>query len=234
MSLIVATGEAAADRKRGLLIALDEAQVLTKPELAALIAAVHRTTQMGLPVLLIGAGLPNLPKNAGEAKSYSERLFDFHALEPLQDHEAETALKLPAKREGVRFRGNSLKKIIAASSGYPYFVQEWGKHAWDIASENVITDQDVESAGVLVEASLDRSFYRVRTDRLTEKELEYLQAMAQLGQGPHRSGDIATQLKTTSHKVAPLRDRLIKKGMIFSTPQTHPTCLLYTSPSPRD
>lgn len=216
VSLIVAAGEAAADRKRGLLIALDEAQVLTKSELAALIAAVHRTTQMGLPVLLIGAGLPNLPKNAGEAKSYSERLFEFPALGPLEDHEAEAALKLPAEREGVRFRGDALKKMVAASSGYPYFIQEWGKHAWDIASENAITDQDVESAEVLVEASLDRNFYRVRTDRLTEKELEYLRAMAQLGEGPHRSGDIAAQLKSTSRKVAPLRDRLIKKGMIFS------------------
>ena len=214
--LILAVGEAAAAREKGILIAVDEVQDLPEGELAALIAAAHQADQEELPVLLIGAGLPHLPGKAGNAKSYSERLFNFRSLGPLPEDDTRAALSLPAEREGVKIQESALDLMVAASEGYPYFVQEWGNNTWDVATGDTITAGDVKTAEPLVETSLDENFYQVRKGRLSPKETEYLQAMAALGPGPHRSSDIAEQLGVKSDKISARRKDLIDKGMIYS------------------
>jgi hypothetical protein len=214
--LLVAVGEAARDRKRGILIAVDEVQYLSEVELSALIVAVHRTTQLDLPLILVGAGLPQLPGLAGEARSYSERLFEFPEIGSLDDSDARAVLSLPAEAAGVSFTSDALEAMVRASQGYPYFLQEWGSHAWNHAVQSPIPLADVVAVGPLVAAALDRDFFRVRLDRLTPKEREYLRAMAELGAGPHRSGDIATKLGVRVESVAPRRSGLIRKGMIYS------------------
>jgi len=214
--LLVAVGEAARDRDRAVLIAVDEVQYLLDAELSALIVAVHRTTQLDLPLVLVGAGLPQLPGLAGEARSYSERLFEFPEIGSLDHEDARQALAVPAIENGVAFADDALDEIVRASQGYPYFLQEWGYHVWNHASESPIPLNDVNAVRPLVLAALDRDFFRVRLDRLTPKEREYLRAMAELGPGPHRSGDIAAQLDVRVESVAPRRSGLIRKGMIYS------------------
>lgn len=213
--LFVAVGEAARDRNRGVLVAVDEVQYLLERELSALIVAIHRTTQLNLPLVLVGAGLPQLPGLAGEARSYSERLFEFPEIGSLSPEDARTALEVPARDLGVAFADGALGGLVDESQGYPYFLQEWGFHVWNHAIASPIAADDVQAVRSLVLAALDRDF-RVRLDRLTPKEREYLRAMADLGPGPHRSGDIATQLGVRVESVAPRRSALIKKGMIYS------------------
>ena len=214
--LLVALGEAARDRGRGILIAVDEVQYLSAVELSALIVAVHRTTQLDLPLVLVGAGLPQLPGLAGEARSYSERLFEFPEIGSLGDADASAVLSIPADAASVSFAVEALDEIVRASQGYPYFLQEWGSHVWNHASASPIPLDDVIAVRPLVLAALDRDFFRVRLDRLTPKEREYLRAMAELGPGPHRSGDIAARLGVRVESVAPRRSGLIRKGMIYS------------------
>jgi hypothetical protein len=214
--LLVAVGEAARDRDRAVLIAVDEVQYLSEAELSALIVAVHRTTQLDLPLVLVGAGLPQLPGLAGEARSYSERLFEFPEIGSLDDDDARAALAVPAADYDVSFTPDALAAIVRESQGYPYFLQEWGYHVWNHASESPVPRSDVNAVRPLVLAALDRDFFRVRLDRLTPKEREYLRAMAELGPGPHRSGDIAAALGVRVESVAPRRSGLIKKGMIYS------------------
>ncbi|HZJ06432.1 MAG TPA: AAA family ATPase [Nocardioidaceae bacterium] len=214
--LLVAAGEAAADRHVGVLVAIDEVQYLTPDELAAVIVAIHRTTQLDLPVVLVGAGLPQLPGLAGDAKSYAERLFEFPGIGSLSPDDARAALVIPASAQGVEFDDDALDAIVDASHGYPYFLQEWGYHVWNHALGSPIRLGDVRAIAPLVQESLDRDFFRVRLDRLTPKEKEYLGAMADLGPGPHRSGDIAAGLGVRVESVAPRRAGLIRKGMIYS------------------
>jgi hypothetical protein len=165
---------------------------------------------------MVGAGLPQLRALAGNAKSYAERLFDFPTVGPLNAPEAELAIVKPAQDEGVDFTPEAVKGILDATRGYPYFLQEWGKHSWDVADQSPITEQDVQSASSLAIATLDESFFRVRFDRLTPKEKDYLRAMAELGSGPHRSGDIAQTLGKKVNALGPIRGSLITKGMIWS------------------
>lgn len=214
--LLVETGRAAQDRRRGLLLAIDEVQYLTEEELAALITAVHRTVQLRLPVILVGAGLPQLPGLAGNAKSYAERLFNFPEIGSLDDTDAREVLIAPARAEGVEFAEDALDRLLDFTQGYPYFLQEWGYHVWNAADESPITVNDVNSAIDHVQTQLDENFFRVRMDRLTPAEKAYLGAMAELGAGPHRSGDIAGKLGVKVESVAPRRSGLIKKGMIYS------------------
>ena len=214
--LFVAVGEAAAEREKGILIAIDEVQDLPIEDLSALIAAAHRADQMQLPILLIGAGLPNLPGKACEAKSYSERLFHFPSLGPLTEDDARSALLLPAEREGVKIQKEALEQMVEAAEGYPYFIQEWGSNTWEIATGNTITADDVKAAKPLVEASLDENFYSGRTGRLTPKEIEYLHAMAQLGPGTHSTGEIAKKLGVVTSSISVRRQDLMDKGMIYS------------------
>ncbi len=214
--LFVATGTAAADQQTGLLLAIDEVQYLSSEELGGMISAIHRTTQLNLPIVLVGAGLPQLPGLAGEAKSYAERLFDFPEIGSLSPDEAGAALRIPAQDLQADFTDEALQRIVREAHGYPYFLQEWGYHVWNYSSGVPITLDDVQSVRPVVIDQLDRNFFLVRFDRLTPKEKEYLRAMAELGPGPHRSGDIANCLNVRVESVAPRRSGLITKGMVYS------------------
>lgn len=214
--LLVATGEAAKDRETGIVLAIDEVQYLSADELAALISGIHRTVQLNLPVVLVGAGLPQLPGLAGEAKSYAERLFDFPRVGSLDPEDARAVLTIPAGEQDVEFSGDALQRILDATQGYPYFLQEWGYHVWNRAGSSPIERAVVDEAAPEVERQLDENFFQVRFDRLTPAEKTYLRAMALLGPGPHRSGDIANELGVKVESVAPRRSGLIKKGMMYS------------------
>lgn len=214
--LVVALGEAARDRTAGVLIAIDELQYLERAELAGLITAIHRTTQLNLPLVLVAAGLPQIPALAGEARSYAERLFNFPEIGSLEPADAYAALQIPAQDLGVSFNEGALAAVMDQTQGYPYFLQEWGYHLWNWAAEPLIGVEDVESVANSVEKQLDQNFFRVRFDRLTPRERDYLRAMAELGPGPHRSGSIADTLGIRVESAGPLRSGLISKGMVFS------------------
>jgi hypothetical protein len=199
-----------------LAIFIDELQYVEEEQLAALISALHRCAQQRLPVTVVGAGLPQLRGRMGEAKSYAERLFDFVDIGPLPPAAAQRAIMLPAQDEGVDVEQEAVARIVQETAGYPYFLQEWGKTAWDVAEASPITLADVEQASNMAVAALDESFFRVRFDRLTPAEKQYLRAMAELGPGPHRSGDIAARLARKVESLGPLRSGLIAKGMIWS------------------
>jgi len=215
--LFVALGEAAAEHETGVVFLLDEVQFLARPELEALIAALHQVSQRELPLTLAGAGLPQLPALTGAAKSYSERLFRFPAIDRLPVQAARDALELPARAADVNYQRQATERILALTDGYPYFLQEYGKHVWNVAAGPTITLADVEQAHDFVQLELDESFFQVRIGRASQTELAYLSAMANLGQGPYRSGDIAAKLGHTGPaSVAPTRGRLIEKGLIYS------------------
>jgi len=215
-SLLEQVGIAAKDAGTAVVAFIDELQYVKENQLAALISALHRCSQNGLPMTVVGAGLPQLRGMTGNAKSYAERLFDFPMIGPLTDAEAELAIVKPAKDEGVDYAPEAISAIIARTKGYPYFLQEWGKHAWDQARQSPISILDIESASTTAIAALDESFFRVRFDRLTPSERTYLRAMSDLGPGPHRSGDIADRLKRSVSSLGPVRSSLIAKGMIWS------------------
>jgi hypothetical protein len=214
--LLVSAGEAADERSSGLLLAVDEVQFLTGEELAALITAIHRTTQQDLPVMLVGAGLPQLPGLVGKAKSYAERLFEFPMIGSLEREDAIAALRIPVHEREVDYTDQALDAIIERAHGYPYFLQEWGYHTWNAAAGSPIGADLVEEIGPGVIRHLDENFFLIRFDRLTPTEKRYLRAMAGLGPGPHRSGDIAAELGVRVETVAPRRSTLISKGMIYS------------------
>jgi len=214
--LFIAIGEAALDRGTAVAIIVDEMQYLAESELGSLIMAVHKVSQKSLPLLVVGAGLPQLRGKAGNAKSYAERLFDYPEIGPLTDSDAMLALQEPMKAGGVAFTEEALKEILRVTEKYPYFLQEWGYQAWEMADHSPIEIEVVKAATERSIERLDQNFFRVRFDRLTPKEREYLRAMAELGPGPHRSGDIAEKLKQEVQSVAPFRNNLIRKGMIYS------------------
>ena len=215
--LFVALGEAAREHETGVAFLLDEAQFLDRAELEALIAALHQVAQRELPLTLAGAGLPQLPALTGTAKSYAERLFRFPTIDRLDDRAARGALELPARAEGVTYEPAATDRILELTEGYPYFLQEYGKHVWNTASGSTITRDDVERAHDLVQLELDESFFRVRIGRATKAELAYLAAMSSLGSGPYRSGEIARALgRSGPQSVAPIRARLIDKGLVYS------------------
>ncbi len=214
--LLAAVGEAAKDQNTAFALFIDELQYVEESQLAALIAALHRAAQRQLPVALIGAGLPQLVAHAAAAKSYAERLFRFPEIGPLPEDAARHALEAPARKRDVLFHPDALSAIVRRTQGYPYFLQEWGKHSWDCAEASPITAQDVDAATAQAIAELDASFFRARFDRLAPSEKRYLRAMAELGPGPHRSGEISGMLAKGVAVVAPTRAKLIAKGMIHS------------------
>jgi hypothetical protein len=215
-ALLDEVGRSAKEANTALVIFIDELQYVAELELAALISALHRCTQQKLPLCVVGAGLPQLRGRAGNAKSYAERLFDFPEIGPLAPPAANLALVKPALDNGVAFEQSAVDKIIVHTKGYPYFLQEWGKSAWNVAQASPITEWDVDTAAVEAVAALDESFFRVRFDRLTPMQKRYLRAMAELGPGPHRSGDIADMLNRKVAALAPMRNEIIGKGMIWS------------------
>lgn len=211
-----AIGNAAAECSRGVVFLFDEIQFLSKVELEALIGAVHRTVQRQLPVTFAGAGLPQLPGLAGEAKSYAERLFRFPMIGELDRAAAAAALVEPARPEGVTFEPGAVELILEYTEGYPYFIQEYGRAVWNLADGPEVTAADAASARTLVEAELDESFFRSRIQRSTAEERRYMRAMAELGSDAQKAADVAEVLGRTSEQVAPLRARLISKGLLFT------------------
>jgi len=215
-ALLVQTGEAAKAAGTVMVMFVDELQYVKESQFAALISALHRCAHLRLPITLVGAGLPQLLALAGEAKSYSERLFEYPQVDKLNTAAALDALRKPAQQLGVNYTEEAALAIVEKTQGYPYFLQEWGKHTWDLATTSPITLDVVEAATKLTIAGLDESFFKVRLERTTPSERRYLRAMADLGPGPHRSGDIANQLLKTVSTQAPVRSSLIRKGIVWS------------------
>ena len=214
--LLVAVGEAAAEGHISVGLLIDELQYVAEEELAALLAGLHRVAQLSLPLVVFGAGLPQLVGLTGKAKSYAERLFEFTTIGPLAPVDARAAVHDPIERQGVVITDDALDEIVRVTEGYPYFLQEWGARTWLSAPVSPITLEDVRRATADATAALDQGFFRVRFDRLTPAEKDYLRAMAELGPGPHRSGDIAEMLGRTVDQVAPTRANVIAKGMAFA------------------
>lgn len=214
--LLISIGEAAAERGTAAALFLDEIQYVAEDQLAALISALHRANQAQAPVTMVAAGLPQILGQTGRAKSYAERLFEFARVDRLEDTAARAALCVPAEKEKATFDEAAIAEILRQTRGYPYFLQEWGKHSWDVADASPISCDDAQQATQRALAELDASFFRVRFDRLTPVEKRYLRAMADLGEGPHRSGDIAERLHRKVTSVAPVRSQLIAKGMVYS------------------
>lgn len=214
--LFVALGEAAADQGVGVVFLLDEVQFLSAAEFEALIAALHRAVQRALPITLVGAGLPQLPRIAGEARSYAERLFKVAAIGSLSDSAARAALEEPARRAGASFTADATDEVLRFTEGYPYFIQVYGKVVWDEAESSSIDKGTVLALRPLVEATLDESFFHLRLERVTPHERRYLQAMASLGPGPSRAGDVARVLGRRVEQVGPTRSRLIEKGLLYT------------------
>lgn len=211
-----ALGEAAKEKMTAVAILIDEIQYLSQKELGAIIMAMHRMQQRQLPVVLLGAGLPVLPGLAGESKSYAERLFAFPDIGALSEADSNQAISEPATQEGVTLTAAALTETYRLTKGYPYFIQEWGYQMWNLAVSSPIDLELVQSAADSVVRRLDQNFFRVRFDRLTPGEKNFLRAMAQLGSGAIRSGDIANCLGVKVNSIGPVRSKLIKKGMIYS------------------
>ncbi len=210
--LLVAVAAAAREAKNAVALFVDEVQYLNAEDLGALIVSAHKMAQRGLPFIAFGAGLPQLAGLAGEAKSYAERLFEYPDVGPLGPEAAKDAIREPIRRERVDISERALDIIVEKTRGYPYFLQEWGYHAWNVAANSPVTAQDAERATTDALERLDKGFFRVRLDRLTPREKDYVRAMA----GPHRSGEIAQKLAMDVTTAGPLRNGVIKKGMVYS------------------
>jgi len=215
-NLFVAVAEAAAERNSSVALLIDEIQYFNQKELGALIMAMHKVQQRQLPMVLVGAGLPILPGLAGESKSYAERLFSFPDIGALSEADAVKALQEPARDAGVTFDNAALHEIFRLTKGYPYFLQEWGYQAWNLAPSSPITLDIVNTATATVIRRLDANFFRVRYERLTPSEKNFLRAMAEMGPGAQRTGDIADILGVKVNSLGPVRAKLIRKGMIYS------------------
>lgn len=214
--LFLAVGEAAKDAGKGIAICIDELQYLSEVEFSALIMAIHKINQNQLPIIVIGAGLPQILGLAGESKSYAERLFDYPKVGALSEPDARAAIELPVADLNVSFTEEATTEILRRTERYPYFLQQWGHEAWNLAEKSPIELSVIESATLASIRSLDEGFFRVRFDRCTPSEKRYLRALAELGPGSQRSGDIAEQLGVKSTTVGPIRSRLIGKGMVYS------------------
>jgi len=214
--LLVAIAEAARDRGTAVALLIDELQYLKGKELSALIMAMHRMQQRQLPMVLVGAGLPLLPRLAGESKSYAERLFAFPVIGPLEHDDARRAIRGPVISEGEAIAADAIEEILRVTHRYPYFLQEWGYQSWNLADASPIELTDVKRATETSVGRLDENFFRVRFDRLAEGEKAMLRAAAELGDGPYRTGDIAEAMGLKVSSLGPRRANLIQKGMVYS------------------
>lgn len=214
--VLVAIGELAKERERGVAILIDEVQFLSTRQLEALIQAVHKTVQRKLPVTFVGAGLPQIAKLAGDAKSYAERLFQFPKIDSLDEAEASEALREPAAAEGVQYEEEAVQLAVEITKGYPYFIQELGYQVWEIADQSPITQLDVETAREGYEAKLDASFFRVRLDRATPLQTAYMRAMAELGPDAQKAADVARIMGRESSQLGPTRAELIDMGLLYT------------------
>lgn len=216
-NLFVALAEAAEERQAPVAIFIDEIQYLAQKELGALIMAMHKLQQRQLPLVLLGAGLPILPGLAGESKSYAERLFNFPDVGPLSSSDAGKTLREPTRTAGIVFEEPALTDVFRLTQDYPYFLQEWGYQAWNLVPQDQpITLATIQQATAAAIPRLDQNFFRVRFNRLTPSEKNFLRAIAHLGPGPHRTGEIADALGVKVTSIGPVRAKLIRKGMIYS------------------
>lgn len=207
----------AKDRNKGVVVTIDEIQHLPKQHLRPLVVGLHEISQLDLPLLMVGAGLPSVLGLLGEARTYAERLFSFVDINSLDDDAAARALAEPASVEGVSWDDGAIEEALSLTQGYPYFLQEFGRQAWRMAEgPDRITRQDVLDAAPLARAELDAGFFRVRMDRTTDAQRAYLAAMAAMGPGPHRSGDVAAALGKKTTQVGPVRHSLIQRGLCYS------------------
>ena len=211
---VVAT--AAKDRGVEGVLLIDELQYFKEKELSALIMGMHRMQQRQLPLVLLGAGLPILPRLAGNSKSYAERLFQFPEIVALEPEDAAKAIKLPIQEEGAAIEPEAVEAIVELTEGYPYFIQEWAYVSWNQAEGSPITKKHVDAARGLALQRLDSNFFRVRFDRLANSEKTFLFAMAELGSGPYRMKQIADAMDVQAKSLGPRRAKLIEKGMIYS------------------
>ncbi|RDW12641.1 ATP-binding protein [Paracoccus thiocyanatus] len=209
-------GRTAAAAGKGWALLIDEVQYLNDDELAAVIVAVHRMSQRSLPVMVFAGGLPQIAKLSGDAKSYAERLFIYPEIGALKPNAAREAIEKPLRDEGVYIEDAALEMILTQTSGYPFFLQEWGHHAWNAAASSPITLDDVEAANTKALERLDNGFFKVRLDRLTRAEVDYVHAMASLGPGPYKVNDVAGALGKDPKSLGPRRASIIKKGMIYA------------------
>jgi hypothetical protein len=215
--LFIRVGETAKASKQAWTLLIDEVQYLSGNDLSALIVSIHRANQKRLPVIFFGAGLPQIAALAGEAKSYAERLFDYPPVGPLDEEAVVAAIRQPIEGEGESISDEALKEIVRQTEGYPYFLQEWGHQAWNVAGSSPIGIEDIRAASASALKRLDGGFFRVRFDRLTPKEREYVIAMASVGsRGPYRSSDVANKLGENIQALGPRRAKIIHKGMIYS------------------
>ena len=215
--LFMLIGKAAQAAGRGWLLLIDEVQYLSEADLRALIVSLHRMAQEGLPVLMVGAGLPQIARMAGEAKSYAERLFLFPAVGPLDPSSAAQAVEKPIVEEDAEIAADALAAVVERTKGYPFFLQEWASVVWNNAEGPLITLPDVEQSYAETLAILDDGFFKVRIDRLTKAEVQFVKAMANLGEGPYAMADIAKAMGRTLNSLGPARANIISKGMIYST-----------------
>lgn len=215
--LFLELGAVARERGRGVIFFLDEVQFADEAHYRALISALHRANQKSLPISAAAAGLPQIPRLTGDARSYAERLFDFPTIANLGEEEAMAALVAPARAQDVGFTDDALALILEWTQGYPFYLQQIGKHAWNTASTSPITHEDVGEAIPAAQASLDRTIYEVRIQRATANERRYMRAMAELGEGPYRSGSVARKRGQTAAAASQVRQRLMNKGLIYAT-----------------
>lgn len=214
--LFLRIGEAARAGGRAWTLLVDEVQYLNEKELSAIIVAIHRVNQKGLPVMFFGAGLPQVAALSGDAKSYAERLFNYPVVGPLEADAAKEAIQQPVENEGETIADDALNEIVSKTHGYPYFLQEWGYQTWNEADASPISVDDVLHASAATLKRLDEGFFKIRFDRLTPKERDYVVAMARLGKGPYRSSDVADKLGENVQSLGPRRATIIRKGMIYS------------------
>lgn len=215
--LFLGLGAAAKEKDRGVIFFLDEVQFADEAHYRALISALHRCNQKRLPVSAAAAGLPQIPRLTGDARSYAERLFDFPTIANLDSEAATAALVEPARAKGVAYAKEALALALDWTAGYPFYIQQLGKHAWNQATASPITHSDVEGALPAAQAALDRAIYEVRVQRATANERKYMRAMAELGDGPYQSGAVARKRGQSSTAVSQLRQRLMSKGLIYAT-----------------
>ncbi|ROQ16779.1 MULTISPECIES: ATP-binding protein [unclassified Curtobacterium] len=214
--VLVALGQAAQEHGRGVAILVDEVQFLRSAQLEAMIQALHKTVQRKLPITFVGAGLPQIAELAGDAKSYAERLFRFPEIDSLGDDDAREALIRPAELEEASFASDAVDLALEITKGYPYFLQELGYQAWEIAAGPEITADDIDAAREGYLTKLDRSFFRVRLDRATGLQTAYLRAMAELGPDAHKAADVARVLNRESTQLGPTRAELIDMGLLYT------------------
>ena len=215
--LFVALGDAARSKSRGVCFLIDEVQFADEVEFRAVISALHRATQRSLPITMAAAGLPQIPRLTGEARSYAERLFDFPVIANLDADAATAALVGPARARNVEYDSDALGAALAWTGGYPFYLQQLGKHAWNLAQRSPINADVIAAAIPSAQTALDSSIYQVRVQRATEAERRYMRAMAELGAGPYRSGNVARKAGKSTTALSQIRQRLLDKGLIYAT-----------------